>query len=228
MLAVALTFMPRTPSFFTMIQVGARPTLFPGSTWCAPSRPTLYESPGLRPCSSPPDPPQIQDYEGTPPDKQCLVCPMPPSPLDLSSQPPPCSSPLGPAQIADFEGTPPDEQRLIFGGRQLEDDRTLADYDIQEGCVLHLVRRLRGEADAGSLGPLPPCASPWPGARRRSPAVSGGWGRCGVRGRARALERVVWAGRQLEDDRTLADYSVQEGCVLHLVRRLRGGAKASC
>jgi len=49
------------------------------------------------------------------------------------------------AKIEEMEGVLKQQQRLIFSGQQLDDNKTLSDYNVQSGAILHLVLRLQGK-----------------------------------------------------------------------------------
>ena len=119
------------------------------------------------------------------------------------------------------EGIPPDLHKIIFAGKQLENEKTLAYYNIQKESTLHSIYILKGgmqifvKSLTGRTFSLD--LQPSDTIEYVKDLIQES------EGVPPEQQRLIFGGTQLEDNKTLAYYNIQKDCTLHLVLILRGG-----
>jgi ubiquitin C len=121
------------------------------------------------------------------------------------------------------EGMPPDQMRILWGGKQLEDERTIKDYGLMHNTTLHICLRLRGGMQLFIKTLIGPCFAVPCEETDTILELKQKMEKNYEEGMPPDQMRILWGGKQLEDERTIKDYGLMHNTTLHICLRLRGG-----
>lgn len=121
-------------------------------------------------------------------------------------------------KIQEQDGIPPEQQRLIFGGKQLADAKTLSECSITAGSTLHLVLALRG---GGGMQVYVKTLT----GKILTINVEPSDTIADVKSKIEELKgipanpiQLTFGGSRLEDDKTLSHYDIRSGNVLNFYK----------